>query len=191
MKLANRPASSPEAAASPGRPCARDWEEVGYRAFGFDRPGLPHPPEMTEAVACDLTDDGSVNDALKRVAMHGSRRISSVVHPAAYYNSSGERSDLYDDDVTVCGTRRLLTGFSAWASSWSNSCSAARCWSTRRSSRGGGSPRTRGKPIPVEDREPDTARVYERAKPQKETGMGRLDSPATTPHQRPDQLETP
>jgi lipoyl-dependent peroxiredoxin len=45
------------------------------------------------------------------------------------------------------------------------------------------------KPIPAEDREPDTARAYERAKPQKEAGMGRLDSPRTTPQKRPDQLE--
>jgi lipoyl-dependent peroxiredoxin len=45
------------------------------------------------------------------------------------------------------------------------------------------------KRVPLEDREPDTARVYERAKPQKEAGLGRLDSPATTPQKRPDQVE--
>jgi hypothetical protein len=41
----------------------------------------------------------------------------------------------------------------------------------------------------TEDREPDPARSYERAKPEKEAGMGRLDNDAATPTDRPDQPE--
>ncbi len=36
---------------------------------------------------------------------------------------------------------------------------------------------------------PDTARTYERAKPEKESGMGRLDNNAGTPTNRPDRSE--
>jgi hypothetical protein len=42
--------------------------------------------------------------------------------------------------------------------------------------------------IPIEDREPDTARSYERAKPEKEAGMGRLDNNPATPERKPDAL---
>jgi hypothetical protein len=44
---------------------------------------------------------------------------------------------------------------------------------------------------PTEDREPDPARSYERAKPEKEAGMGRMDDPAAaaTPTDRPDLAE--
>ena len=43
----------------------------------------------------------------------------------------------------------------------------------------------------TEDREPDPARSYERAKPEKEAGMGRLDDAArgATPTDRPDRTE--
>lgn len=43
----------------------------------------------------------------------------------------------------------------------------------------------------TEDREPDPARSYERAKPEKEAGMGRLDdvTSGATPTDRPDRLE--
>lgn len=43
--------------------------------------------------------------------------------------------------------------------------------------------------IPTEDREPDPARSYERAKPEKEAGMGRLDSVKATPTNRPDRAK--
>lgn len=36
---------------------------------------------------------------------------------------------------------------------------------------------------------PDPARSYERAKPEAESGMGRLDNNPATPEQQPDQLE--
>ena len=47
----------------------------------------------------------------------------------------------------------------------------------------------KSEPERTEDREPDPARSYERAKPEKESGMGRLDDAAgaATPTDRPDQ----
>ncbi|HET6249771.1 MAG TPA: hypothetical protein VFE47_18925 [Tepidisphaeraceae bacterium] len=42
----------------------------------------------------------------------------------------------------------------------------------------------------AKDNAPDTATVYERAKPEKEAGMGRLDNnPDATPTQSPDAME--
>lgn len=38
---------------------------------------------------------------------------------------------------------------------------------------------------------PDPARSYERAKPQAESGMGRLDNNQATPTNRPDRIEKP
>jgi hypothetical protein len=39
------------------------------------------------------------------------------------------------------------------------------------------------------DQAPDTARVYERAKPEAESGAGRLDNNKFKPHDRPDAAE--
>ncbi|MDQ3136475.1 MAG: NAD-dependent epimerase/dehydratase family protein, partial [Gemmatimonadota bacterium] len=77
------------------------------RTFGLDRPGLPHPPELSEAVDFDVTDQASIDAALSTVRRDGGDRVASVVHLAAYYDFSGEPSDLYDK-VTVRGTERLL-----------------------------------------------------------------------------------
>lgn len=43
--------------------------------------------------------------------------------------------------------------------------------------------------VPFCDREPDPARCYERAKPEKEGGMGSLDCPPPDPANAPDCLE--
>jgi hypothetical protein len=41
----------------------------------------------------------------------------------------------------------------------------------------------------AEEKAPDPARVYERAKPEKESGMGRLDNNVATPTRRPDKID--
>lgn len=48
---------------------------------------------------------------------------------------------------------------------------------------------TKSVPNHQEEAAPDPARVYERAKPEKESGMGRLDQPAQTPECKPDRAE--
>lgn len=79
----------------------------GYRVFGFDRPGAPHPPEGTVNVPVDLTDDASVADGFDLVRREAGPGIASLVHLAAYYDFSGEDSPMYER-LTVQGTRRVL-----------------------------------------------------------------------------------
>lgn len=76
--------------------------------FGLDREGPPEPPPQTEhVIACDLTSDESVQEALAEVRARDGEPVASVVHLAAYYDFSGRPSPLYAR-VTVEGTRRLI-----------------------------------------------------------------------------------
>lgn len=80
-----------------------------YQVIGFDRDGQPQPEKEIECVCVDVGDDDSVERGLNRVRHAYGGRIASVIHLAAYYDFSGESSDLYDE-VTVEGTRRLIRG---------------------------------------------------------------------------------
>jgi nucleoside-diphosphate-sugar epimerase len=68
-------------------------------------------PETTVAgthfVECDLTEDESVISALDTVRKNHGDRLASVIHLAAYYDFSGEPSEMYRK-LTVEGTFRLL-----------------------------------------------------------------------------------
>ncbi|MCD0462916.1 NAD-dependent epimerase/dehydratase family protein [Roseiconus lacunae] len=95
-----------------GRPVCRQLAEVGYQVYGFDRVGLPEPPkdlEFVRDIECDLSSSIAVKSALEKVHQLCEGRLASVVHMAAYYDFSGEDSDLYRE-VTVNGTDRLLNG---------------------------------------------------------------------------------
>jgi nucleoside-diphosphate-sugar epimerase len=78
-----------------------------YRVVGLDVKPPRQPIAGTEWIECDMTDDGSVRQALARMREQVGGRLASVVHLAAYYDFSGEPSPLYDT-LTVQGTRRLL-----------------------------------------------------------------------------------
>jgi nucleoside-diphosphate-sugar epimerase len=78
-----------------------------FNVIGFDRAGDPEPPPTAECVCVDLTSDKSVQRGLERVRYGYGDRIASVIHLAAYYDFSGEPSDLYEK-ITVQGTERLL-----------------------------------------------------------------------------------
>jgi nucleoside-diphosphate-sugar epimerase len=67
---------------------------------------------LTELVPVDLKDDASVKAALAHIASRYGRRLSSVIHLAAYYDFSGEPSPLYEQ-VTIRGTQRLLQNLEA------------------------------------------------------------------------------
>jgi len=56
---------------------------------------------------CDLTDQQNVKETLKNVSDSHGQKIASVIHLAAYYDFSGEPSEMYDK-LTVNGTRHLL-----------------------------------------------------------------------------------
>ncbi|QEG38452.1 NAD-dependent epimerase/dehydratase family protein [Roseimaritima ulvae] len=93
-----------------GRPVCTRLAESGYQVYGFDRVGWPEPPKdhaHVRDIECDVTDSTSVRAAMEKVRQLSGGKLASVVHMAAYYDFSGEDSDLYDK-VTVNGTDRLL-----------------------------------------------------------------------------------
>lgn len=81
---------------------------ASYRIFAFDikEPEVPLPGNA-EFTRMDLTSDESVRTVLGGLADRGLTTIASVIHLAAYYNFSGEPSDMYRK-LTVAGTERLL-----------------------------------------------------------------------------------
>ncbi|MER9251981.1 NAD-dependent epimerase/dehydratase family protein [Mesorhizobium sp. M0598] len=76
-----------------------------YDIIGLDvaRRSLPG----VETIEIDLTSDASVAKALAEVRERSGGRIASVIHLAAYYDTTGEDNPKYGA-VTVEGTRRLL-----------------------------------------------------------------------------------
>jgi nucleoside-diphosphate-sugar epimerase len=84
-------------------------EHLGYEVIGFDREGPPHPPESADCIEVDISSDESVLKGLRKVKQDHGDRLASVIHLAAYYDFTGEPSEMYDE-VTVRGTERLLHG---------------------------------------------------------------------------------
>jgi nucleoside-diphosphate-sugar epimerase len=75
-----------------------------YRVVGLDQPGRQAAIPL---IAADLTSDESVDRAFGQLRAQYGEHIVSVIHLAAYFDFTGERSPLYDR-VNVEGTRRLL-----------------------------------------------------------------------------------
>jgi nucleoside-diphosphate-sugar epimerase len=71
--------------------------------LGERQPGSP----VDAFFPFDLTSDDSVTQAIGRLRGRFGDRIASVIHLAAYYDFSGEPSDMYER-VTVQGTGRLV-----------------------------------------------------------------------------------
>ena len=78
-----------------------------YRVIGLDARQPRQPIEGMETVEIDLTSDESVGAAMSHVRESAGNRIASVIHLAAYYDTTGKENPKYDA-VTVQGTRRLL-----------------------------------------------------------------------------------
>ncbi len=93
-----------------GKPVCQRLEQLGYEVFGLDRIALPdwlQSHAHLHSIDCDVTDDASVQNAVRQVRERAGERLASVVHLAAYYDFSGEDSELYEQ-VTIEGTQRLL-----------------------------------------------------------------------------------
>ncbi|HUE83429.1 MAG TPA: NAD(P)-dependent oxidoreductase [Pyrinomonadaceae bacterium] len=78
-----------------------------FEVVGLD---LKYPEKNvpgTDFIECDLTEDESVVRALDKVRDKHGELLASVIHLAAYYDFSGEPSDMYRK-LTVEGTFRLL-----------------------------------------------------------------------------------
>jgi nucleoside-diphosphate-sugar epimerase len=80
-----------------------------YRMVGFELLKAFYASANEELVPCDITSDESVAQALRHVRHFYGKKLSSVIHLAAYYSFSEAQSELYDK-ITVQGTRRLLHG---------------------------------------------------------------------------------
>src|SRR5918994_3132384 len=61
----------------------------------------------TDFIECDLTKDESVVQALDTLRDNHGDRLASVIHLAAYYDFSGQPSDMYRK-LTIEGTFRLV-----------------------------------------------------------------------------------
>ncbi|MGD9511448.1 MAG: NAD-dependent epimerase/dehydratase family protein [Geminicoccaceae bacterium] len=83
-----------------------------YRVIGLDLQQPRQPVADVDTIAIDLTSQESVAAAVKDAAARAGGRVASVIHLAAYYDTTGERDPRYDR-VTVQGTRRLLAAVKA------------------------------------------------------------------------------
>lgn len=95
-----------------GQAIARDLA-ARYRVIGLDRAKPRGARAETETIDIDLASDESVAAALDQVRRRSGDRIASVIHLAAYYDTTGEENPKYDA-VTVQGTRRLLNALKAF-----------------------------------------------------------------------------
>jgi nucleoside-diphosphate-sugar epimerase len=78
-----------------------------YSVVGLDLGEQQAGSPVDAFFAFDLTSDDSVAQAIHGVRQRFGERIASVIHLAAYYDFSGEPSDMYER-VTVQGTGRLV-----------------------------------------------------------------------------------
>jgi len=78
-----------------------------YRVIGLDVRQPRNAPEGRDTIEIDPTPDEIVHEAIGKVRERGDGHIASVIHLAAYYDTTGEDNPKYDA-VTVQGIRRLL-----------------------------------------------------------------------------------
>jgi nucleoside-diphosphate-sugar epimerase len=84
-----------------------------YAVVGFDREGGREPPRGVQHVDVDITDSGSLSRAFDTLRAKHGERLASVIHLAAYYDFSGEKSEKYDE-ITVQGTEHLMDGLGSF-----------------------------------------------------------------------------
>ncbi|WP_227420599.1 NAD-dependent epimerase/dehydratase family protein [Roseitranquillus sediminis] len=75
-----------------------------YEVIGLS---LDNEKGLDHIIECDLSDDPSVELAMRKIRERAGDRLASVVHLAAYFDFTGEESPLYEE-VNEEGTRRLL-----------------------------------------------------------------------------------
>jgi nucleoside-diphosphate-sugar epimerase/uncharacterized membrane protein len=78
-----------------------------YKVIGLDLRKPVRPLDGMETLEFDLTSDQSVGATVKKAAAMVEGGLASVIHLAAYYDTTGEPDPMYEA-VTVQGTRRLL-----------------------------------------------------------------------------------
>jgi nucleoside-diphosphate-sugar epimerase len=78
-----------------------------YKMIGIDVKAPRKQRAGTYFVECDLSNDESVASALKLIREQHGNKLASLLHLAAYYDFTGEPSEMYER-LTVQGTRRLM-----------------------------------------------------------------------------------
>ncbi|MEQ8768036.1 MAG: NAD(P)-dependent oxidoreductase [Planctomycetota bacterium] len=79
-----------------------------FEVVGLDLDAPENPPSSSfHFIPIDLTKDSNVATAWQKIEREHGPKVASIVHLAAYYDFSGEPSDMYEK-LTVEGTRRLL-----------------------------------------------------------------------------------
>lgn len=91
------------AAGNIGRSLAEALSDA-YAIVGLDREGSEAEFPL---IGVDLTNEGSVKQAMATFRRDHGKRIASVIHLAAFFDFSGEDNPLYES-VNVQGTRHLL-----------------------------------------------------------------------------------
>ncbi|WEX87592.1 NAD-dependent epimerase/dehydratase family protein [Sinorhizobium garamanticum] len=89
-----------------GQAVARGLRD-SYRVIGFDLAAPKGPSDSFETIEIDLTSDDSVKAAVEALSERSGGHLVSVIHLAAYYDTTGKSNPKYDA-VNVQGTRRLL-----------------------------------------------------------------------------------
>ncbi len=83
-----------------------------YAVIGLDMVQPKQPIHGMATIQTDLTSDASVAKTMQAVRERAGDRITSVIHLAAYYDTTGEDNPKYGA-VTVKGTLRLLEALKA------------------------------------------------------------------------------
>ncbi len=78
------------------------------KIVGFELLSAFYASANEELVPCDLSSDESVRQAFHHVRHSYGKKITAVIHLAAYYSFQHEHSELYNK-ITVQGTKRLLS----------------------------------------------------------------------------------
>lgn len=95
-----------------GRALARRLSER-FNVVGFDlKPA--EDPCLSAFFSVDLSSEESISNALREARRRFGSHIASVVHLAAYFDLTGEPNPKYQE-ITVEGTRRLLSGLQSFA----------------------------------------------------------------------------
>lgn len=84
-----------------------DKVDKDFKVVGLDPSADLYPNKRIENIDFDLTAPDSIHAALDRIEYAYGKKISSLVHLAAYYDFEGKDSPLYDE-ITVKGTKNLL-----------------------------------------------------------------------------------
>lgn len=89
-----------------GKACVHRFAD-DYHVVGFDRHETQHAKEM-DHITMDVSSEQSVKSAMEQVKTRYGDKLGPVIHLAAYYSFGDSKPELYDQ-ITVEGTKRLLT----------------------------------------------------------------------------------